>query len=91
METGFLRGGLGFGGDPIDAGEGRAFVTASQDFIERLRRAADHRLDGAVPAVAHPAVEAQGRRLLDHPVAISDTLDAPLDEDAERRARLHLR
>ena len=83
MKSGLHSGGLGFGGDSIDTGEGGTPMTAPQDFIERLLRAADHCLDAAVAKVAHPTVETQGIGLPDQPITKTDSLDPALDMDAQ--------
>ena len=90
MESGPHTGGLGFGGDSIDTGEGGTPMTAPQDFIERLLRAADRCLDAAVAKVAHPTVEAQGIGLFDQPITKTDALDPALDMDAQGGCISHL-
>src|SRR5688572_22859996 len=47
--------------------------------------AVDEHLDGAVAAVAHPAVEAQRARRVDAPAAIEDALDLAVDAQPEGR------
>ena len=90
MESGLHSGGLGCGGDSIDTGEGGTPMTAPQDFIERLLRAADRCLDAAVAKVAHPTVEAQGIGLFDQPITKTDALDPALDMDAQGGCISHL-
>src|ERR1700679_2045920 len=84
METLFLRR---FGGMHFDIVDARALRSLGADHEERLDRlggARGQRLDSAVRAVAHPAVEAELPGFLDQEVAIAHSLHETLNAKAQR-------
>ena len=74
--------------DGADAGEDLAAAHRFDHLRERGRGAADRRLDGAVPAIAHPARQPARLRLPARPLPIADTLHSPGDPQAPRDWRI---
>ena len=76
------------GGDDlqaIDACMRGTTAAASDHVLDHARLSAEHRLDRAIPAIAHPAIETEAARRQVHPGPEADALHPPFDQKMNAR------
>lgn len=59
----------------FDDRRGRAFPESIDELVQTLARSFSHAVDGSVGHVGHPANQAQGVRLLEDEIPITDAMD----------------
>src|SRR5581483_10496334 len=67
--------------DGVDARRRRTHAARRDHIVDGLRRAGEYRLDRAVTAIAHPALQPAVMRLVLDESAEADALHAPADDD----------